>query len=184
MNQFNYPKEIHDIARRECVSQGATFIPITGAFPGWYIPQTVGEGEPDTYRPLSVVLFSHEVDKTITVKGKWSGLLRGRTRGLRGFVKNAFVNGTRSVEVRPWPTSEGDWLNIAGIGIEGCEMLVSTQNRAHAMERAGVMELRARMNGHRNISVYSWSSEDEVTLEDLATPKDRECVMLGAKQIY
>lgn len=76
------------------------------------------------------------------------------------------------------------WYNLAGIGDEGVEMLLSTTDSQEAAASVMAMELRARMNSHRRIRVYSWTSDNEVLYEDMDDNDYMDMIVDGAKRIY
>lgn len=64
-----------------------------------------------------------------------------------------------------------EWFTVVGIGIEGVEMLISTQDQKEAATHRVYANLRARFNSHRRIKVYCYSSDEEVTLKHFKNKK-------------
>lgn len=63
------------------------------------------------------------------------------------------------------------WYTIAGIGNEGCEILLSTQDKIEAEKQYPLIELRTRFNTHRNIRLYAYLSSEKVTWDHFDDPK-------------
>jgi len=80
---------------------------------------------------------------------------------------------------------EEKWFNICAISDLGVETLVSTQDRQKAFERINPMEIRARMNNHRNMRVYVWEEAFEITYSFLEkNEKYLNEVKTKAKKIF
>lgn len=75
------------------------------------------------------------------------------------------------------------WYTVAGIGINGCEMLLSKQEPITS-EIISMMTMRARFNGHRNISLYSWLDDHKVTFEEMDDEIIRGYIIRKAKRLY
>jgi len=72
------------------------------------------------------------------------------------------------------------WYTAIGVGTNGAEMLHSGTDMHEASSVLRRIEVRAMANGHREIEVYSWSGDEEVTYENL----DIEEVKKYAKRVY
>ena len=64
--------------------------------------------------------------------------------------------------------SEQKWYTIVGVGNEGVEMLHSSTDELEASSKSEMIELRARLNGHRHIKVYSWLNPYQVTFNNVS----------------
>jgi hypothetical protein len=87
-------------------------------------------------------------------------------------------------ELEKEAAKKGPWYNIAGFGNEGCEILLSSKDDKYVSIRIRAIELRARINSHRNIRVYKWASDKEVTWGQLKTKKQIKSITDNAECIY
>ena len=81
------------------------------------------------------------------------------------------------------PQHKAQWWTIAGIGTEGAEMLISSTDRRKIEARLFPMQMRARVNAHRDIKLYFWEARQQVTYDMLDDPDYAETIMEMAYEV-
>lgn len=75
--------------------------------------------------------------------------------------------------------SSNPWYTVAGIGIDGVEMLISSPNKARVLKKIPGFVLRAGINRHDNVRVYAWADSGKVLAGTLKYRK-LEAIMTNA----
>lgn len=57
------------------------------------------------------------------------------------------------------------WYNVIEIGLEGIEVLVSSQDKQSIIKKFEILERRVNINNYGNTKIYMWQSGEKTSIK-------------------